>query len=273
MPTGPPDHRDVLLITTPGRGRYRAGVRTALVTGVSRRAGIGFAIAERLLADGFQVVVHHHGPHDAKQLWGADDLPTLLAGLPGLAGDVAADLAEPGAPARLVATAVELVGHLDVLVANHARSAPDGPLAEVTADILDGHWAVDTRSTILLVQALAAQHDGRPGGRAVLMTSGQGLGPMPGEVAYAAAKGALAAITPTLADELAPGILLNTVNPGPVDTGYATPEEVAATSRMFPGGVWGQLDDPARLISWLVSDEGRWVVGQVLHTEGGFRRG
>lgn len=133
-----------------------------------------------------------------------------------------------------MARAVELVGHLDVLGANHARSAPDGTLAQVTADVLDGHWAVDARSVVLLVQALAAQHDGRPGGRAVLLTSGQGLGPMPGEVAYAAAEGALAAITPTLADELAPGILLNTVNPGPVDTGYATGAEHAAVAARFP---------------------------------------
>lgn len=253
--------------------RYRGRVRTVLVTGVSRRAGIGFAVARRLLDDGFRVVVQHHAPHDAAQPWGADDLDAVLTGLPGLTGHLAVDLAEPDAPAGLVARAVELVGHLDVLVANHARSAPDGSLAQVTADVLDGHWAVDARSVVLLVQALAAQHDGRPGGRAVLLTSGQGLGPMPGEVAYAAAKGALAAITPTLADELAPGILLNTVNPGPVDTGYATGAEHAAVAARFPGGAWGEPDDVARLVSWLVGDEGRWMVGQVLHSEGGFRRG
>ena len=107
----------------------------------------------------------------------------------------------------------------------------------------------------------------------MLLTSGQGLGPMPGEVAYAAAKGALAAITPTLALELAPRILLNTVNPGPVDTGYATGAVHAEVAARFPGGRWGQPADTARLVSWLVGDEGRWVVGQVLHSEGGFHRG
>lgn len=243
------------------------------MTGVSRRSRIGFAIAQRLLADGFRVVVHHHGAHDAEQAWGADDLADALVALRGLAGDVGADLAEPDAPARVVAATVALVGHLDVLVANHARSAPDGTLADITAGVLDGHWAVDARSTILLVQALAAQHDGREGGRAVLMTSGQGLGPMRGELAYATAKGALAAITPTLADELVPGILLNTVNPGPMDTAYATGAAHTEVAAYFPGGRWGQPADTARLVSWLVGDEGRWVVGQVLHTEGGFRRG
>ena len=67
------------------------------------------------------------------------------------------------------------------------------------------------------------------------MTSGQDLGPMPDEVAYAASKGALASITRTLADQLADqAITLNTVNPGPVDTGYAPPDAHEAVRRHFP---------------------------------------
>jgi 3-oxoacyl-[acyl-carrier protein] reductase len=250
--------------------------RTALITGVSRRAGIGFAVARRLLHDGCRVVVHHYTPHDAQQPWGADDMSVLLAALSdhgALSGDISADLAEPDAPAQVMAAAVAALEHVDILVCNHARSAPDGPLLEMTPEVLDGHWAVDTRSTMLLVREHAIQHDGRTGGRVVLMTSGQDLGPMSGEVAYAAAKGALSAVTATLAHELAPlGILLNTINPGPVDTGYASAAEVAAVAQQFPTERWGQPDDPARLVAWLVSDQGRWVVGQVLHTEGGFRR-
>ena len=101
--------------------------------------------------------------------------------------------------------------------------------------MLDAHWAVNTRASLLLAQAFAAQHDGREGGRIVLMTSGQNLGPMPGEIAYATSKGALAAITLTLADELADrGITVNCVNPGPVDTGWATPELFAAVGTGCP---------------------------------------
>ncbi|MFF0526220.1 SDR family NAD(P)-dependent oxidoreductase [Actinomadura nitritigenes] len=62
--------------------------------------------------------------------------------------------------------------------------------------MLDAHWAVNTRSTILLTQAFAAQHDGRAGGRVVFLTSGQDPGPMRDEVAYAAAKGTLSSVTP-----------------------------------------------------------------------------
>lgn len=173
----------------------------------------------------------------------------------------------------VVERAVDEFGHVDVLVCNHARSGGDGALGELTAEMLDAHWAVNTRSSLLLAQAFAAQHDGRPGGWVVLMTSGQGLGPMPGEVAYAASKAALAGITVTLADQLADaGVTLNTVNPGPVDTGYLTPEIAAQVAPMFPLGRRGEPDDPARLVEWLVSDEGRWMTGQVLHTEGGFAR-
>lgn len=184
-----------------------------------------------------------------------------------------ADLAEPDAPARLVRAAVDAFGHLDILVCNHALSGDDGPLEALDAAMLDKHWAVNTRSAILLAQAFAAQHDGRPGGRIVFMTSGQDLGPMRDEVAYAAAKGALASVTRTLADHLADRtITVNTVNPGPVDTGYATPELHEAVRRRFPQGRWGTPDDPARLVAWLVTDEAAWITGQVIHSEGGFRR-
>jgi 3-oxoacyl-[acyl-carrier protein] reductase len=139
--------------------------------------------------------------------------------------------------------------------------------------MLDAHWAVNTRSAILLAQAFAAQHDGRPGGRVVFMTSGQDLGPMADEVAYAASKGALASITRTLADQLADrAITVNAVNPGPVDTGYASPEAHEAVRRHFPQQRWGGPDDPARLIAWLATDESAWVTGQVINCEGGFRR-
>ncbi|MGH3537560.1 MAG: SDR family oxidoreductase, partial [Pseudonocardiaceae bacterium] len=104
-------------------------------------------------------------------------------------------------------------------------------------------------------------------------TSGQDLGPMRGEVAYAASKGALASIARTLADHLADqSITLNTINPGPVDTGYAPLEVRDALRHRFPQARWGVPDDPARLIAWLATDDAAWVTGQTINTEGGFRR-
>ncbi|MDQ3788771.1 MAG: SDR family oxidoreductase [Actinomycetota bacterium] len=248
--------------------------RVALVTGASRRAGIGYAVCRRLAAYGASVYVHHYSPHDAEQPWGADDVTEVVAGVRAVASAPVAhgsvDLADPDGPAALVDAAVAALGPLDVVVCNQAMSGSDGPLSSQTAAMLDAHWAVNARASILLAKAFAAQ--GRPG-RVVFLTSGQNEGPMPGEVAYAASKGALWSITATLADELADqGITVNTVNPGPVDTGYASEEARAAVATRFPGGRWGEPDDPARLIAWLTTDEARWITGQVLNTEGGFRR-
>jgi 3-oxoacyl-[acyl-carrier protein] reductase len=262
--------------------------RVAVVTGVSRRAGIGYAVARRLAALGASLFLHHYAPHDRAQPWGADPGGTeaVLRGVTEALADDAArvlhqevDLADPAAPAALIETAAAAFEHLDILVCNHARSGDDGPLGTLTAAMLDTHWAANTRSSILLAQAFAAVRGagemggGRPGGRIVFMTSGQDLGPMTPEVAYAASKGALASITRTLADHLADqAITLNAVNPGPVDTGYATPEARESVRRRFPQRRWGTPDDPARLIAWLVTDEAAWVTGQVINSEGGFRR-
>ncbi len=144
--------------------------------------------------------------------------------------------------------------------------------------MLDTHWAVDTRSVILLVQAYArlraALPPRTPGGRVMMMTSGQDIaGGMPGELAYALQKGALASVTRSLATALAEhAVTVNTVNPGPVDTDYMTGADYEAVAARFPAGRWGMPDDPARLIAWLATDEGEWVTGQVIDSEGGFRR-
>jgi len=265
----------------PSPSRPLAG-RVAIVTGVSRRVGIGLAVARRLAALGAGLFVTSWAAHDREQPWGADPggVAAVLAELgsgdasspAGRVGHLEADFLDPGAPDRVMAAAVEAFGHVDILVCNHARSSLGG-LGQLTAAELDATFAVNTRAVLLLVQAFAAQHDGRPGGRVVLFTSGQHLHPMPGELAYAASKGALLQVTASLADALADrGITVNTINPGPTDTGYvdqATRERVAT---MFPAGRWGAPDDAARLVAWLCTDDAAWVTGQVVNSEGGFRR-
>jgi 3-oxoacyl-[acyl-carrier protein] reductase len=259
--------------------------RTALVTGVSRRQGIGFATATRLLQAGASVAIQHWSPHDAEQPWGADDIVTLVAELKAQASegarvvDISANFAEDDAPAALVTHAADALGHLDILVCNQAVSGHDGTLLEIGVSDLELHWRVNARATLLMTQSYASQHDGRPGGRVVWLTSGQQLGPMPDEIAYAASKAALAGVTASVAaDLIRRGIGLNTINPGPVNTGYLDEgvlldaDRLAAIRDRFPLGRFGEPDDPARLIAWLVSDEAVWVVGQVISTEGGFER-
>ena len=251
--------------------------RVALVTGVSRRGGIGFAIAQRLLADGAAVLVHSWAPHDAEHPWGADPegVDALVADLAPAdrVGHLAADFLDPDAPAVAVRAAIERFGTLDIVVANHARSS-SGSLDDVTAAELDATWAVNARASLLLVQAFAAAHDDtRPGGRVVLFTSGQHLGPMARVLPYAVSKGAIHQMTPSLADHLAGrGITVNCVNPGPTDTGWAEPILHVEVAELMPSGRWGTPTDAANLVAFLVSDEGGWITGQVIDSEGGFRR-
>jgi 3-oxoacyl-[acyl-carrier protein] reductase len=252
--------------------------RTALVTGASRRRGIGFAVAARLAELGASVVLHHHSPHDRQQYGSADDISALIDELsrrlrPGARiAAVAGDLSTPDGPRAVLAAAASALGHLDILVCNQAHGGDAVSLRTATVDAFDTHWRVNARATLLLTQAFAEQHDGRRGGRVVWMTSGQQLGPMSDNLAYAVSKAALAGATASVAAELADaGILLNTVNPGPVNTGYLDDAPAALLDR-FPAGRLGRPDDPARLIGWLVSDEGEWMVGQLLSSEGGFRR-
>ncbi len=249
--------------------------RVALVTGVSRRKGIGFAVADRLASMGADVFCHAFMPYDAEQPWGADSggLEALQEALQRHGTRIEfmqADFADPNAPVQVVAAAARALGHIDILVANHAYST-SGTLEELTAADIDAHLLVNVRATLLLVKEFAAQHeDTRQGGRVVLFTSGQHLQPMPGELAYIASKGALHQLTTSLAVHLAPRrITVNTLDPGATDTGWATPEVYEAVRFAHPQRRWGTPQDAARLIAWLVTDDAAWITGQIINSRGG----
>ncbi len=253
-------------------------LRVAVVTGVSRRQGIGFAITQRLLADGLSVLIHSFAPHDADQPWAPapDEVDAVIKELGGLGNrldHIEADFAAADTPRRVINYAVDRFGGIDVLVVNHARSAM-GRLNEVTAEELDLAWAVNARATVLLVQAFAEHHtDSRPDGRVLLFTSGQHLEPMADELPYAISKGAVHQMTASLADALADrSITVNAINSGPVDTGWPTDDFRARLRPAFPAGRWGKPQDIAKVVSWLVSPDSGWITGQVIDAEGGFRR-
>jgi 3-oxoacyl-[acyl-carrier protein] reductase len=253
----------------------RLAGRCALVTGVSRRKGIGFATSNLLASLGADVFIHSFEDFDRSQPWGADTegiagLCETLRGHEVRIKHQKADLAKPEAPSELIDAAVRCFGHLDILIANHAYSVNQG-LEELTAPEIDRHLQVNVRASLLLTREFAAQHDGRKGGRVILFTSGQHRDPMPSELAYCASKGALRELTLSLSHHLAPrGITVNTVNPGPTDTGWASPEIHDAVLQRMPRGRWGEPDDIARLIAFLVSDAGRWITGQAIDSTGGF---
>lgn len=245
--------------------------RVALVTGVSRAAGIAVTVARRLHERGATVHASGWPPHDEEMPWGAvppADLPFAVH---------RHDLERRDTPRALVDEVVAAHGRIDIVVAAHARSSAGG-LADVDAVELDRCWAVNVRSIVLLAQALGDRHvaaprEGPPVGRLLWFTSGQHRGPMDGEVAYAVSKGALHQMAATIDRALAPSrVIANCVNPGPVDTGYvdgAVHDEIAAR---FPDGRWGSPHDVANLVDFLVADTGAWIRGQVIDSEGGFSR-
>jgi 3-oxoacyl-[acyl-carrier protein] reductase len=248
--------------------------RVALITGCSRKRGIGFATAKRLAEMGADLFLQAFTPYDASQPWGADPegIQAIVDELRLLGRRVEyleADFLEPEAPMQVMRAAVQNFGHVDILVVNHAYST-NGWLEELTAEHIDKHLLINVRASLLLIKAFAIQHDGRPGGRVTLLTSGQHLGPMPGELAYIASKGALHQLTQSLSAYLVRrGITVNTVNPGATDTGWALPELYDEVLKANPQGRWGQPEDAARLIAWLATDEARWITGQVINSTGG----
>jgi 3-oxoacyl-[acyl-carrier protein] reductase len=252
--------------------------RVVVVTGVSRPVGIGFAIAKRLLDQGASVFAQSWTPYDQTQPHGSDPggMQAALEALGGPRDSLAhteLDLGLASSPHELISEARHRFGHIDAVVVNHARGSEQS-LEEVTAEELDATWAVNARASVLLTQAFAAQHDdSRPGGRVVLFTSGQHLGPMSREIPYAISKGAIHQMTWSLADALADrGITVNAVNPGPTDTGWATEALTEQVARAFPSGRWGTPAQVAAVVVWLVSDDAATITGQVINAEAGFRR-
>jgi 3-oxoacyl-[acyl-carrier protein] reductase len=145
--------------------------RTALVTGVSRRQGIGFAIARRLLADPHnRVFAHSFSPYDATEPWDADPggIAAVLQELGGGRDRLAhreEDLADPEAPSRLLEAATASLGAVDTLVRNHARSQT-GTLDALAPEALDATWAINVRVASArpgLRRAVPAAPGRRPG--------------------------------------------------------------------------------------------------------------
>jgi glucose 1-dehydrogenase len=215
--------------------------RVALVTGAN--TGIGWAIAHRLQEDGLTVVFHSR--EDDEKLSGETHR-------------VLGDLSDAATPERLVREAVEKLGRLDVLV-NNAGVTVNKPALELTAEDFDRIFAVDVRAAFLL--AVAAAKEMRPrGGVIVNVTSVHEHVPRPGFALYAPAKAALGMITRSLALELGPDqIRVVSVAPGAIATERNT--EADDLSREIPLGRPGKPEEVAGLVSYLVSDEARYVSG------------
>ena len=239
----------------------------ALVTGAGRLDSIGAGIVQRLAADGWDLALSYWRPPDAPTSEAAD--PEKLADMARDAGATVVllpgDLTDPAEPDRLVAAAVAALGPLRGLVLSHGESR-DSSILDTTVESFDRHMIINARASWQLIAAFARQADDQ-GGAIVALTSDDTAWNLP----YGASKGALDRIVIAAARELGEhGIRANVVNPGPVDTGWMNDEIRANLTRRQPTGRLGTPTDVARLIAFLLSDEGEWTTGQLIHTDGGF---
>ena len=247
--------------------------RVAIVTGASRRQGIGAAVCRMLASHGADIMFTHWQTYDAAQPYGDDPdgpaaLQDELRSLGVRAEGVAVDLANPTAPGRVLDAAEERLGPPMILVNNAAHSVNDD-YRTLDAASLDAHYAVNVRATVLLSVTFARRYCGRPGGRIISLSSGQGVGPMPAELSYATTKGAIEAFTASLAPDVAAlGITVNAIDPGATDTGWMTDDLKAQLCNDLGFGRIGLPADAARLILFLASDAGGWITGQTIHSRG-----
>ena len=249
----------------------------AIVTGASKRGAIGAAICRALAAQGHDILFTHWRAADEEMGWGSDpDGPVALAeelrSMGGRVDDLSVDQSRPEAAREIVDACVERLGPPTVLI-NNAAYSTHHPWQTLDAATLDAHYAVNVRGMALLSVEFAKSWTGGEGGRIVNLTSGQSQGPMLGELAYVASKGAVEAFTLSFSAEVAPlGIAVNAVDPGPTDSGWMTDELREALRPKFGMGRIGQPADVARLVAFLASGEAGWITGQVIHSEGGFLR-
>ena len=225
-----------------------------VVTGASR--GIGRAVAERLLADGRDVVCV---ARDAAALAGIEDGA-------GHAHPLARDLWRDGA--GLVAAAADLAGGaIDGLV-HAAGVARHAPLEDITRAQIEEMHALHVVVPLELVRELAAQTDA---GSVVQVASTLGLRPAAGRIAYAASKAAQISTTRSLALELAPrGIRVNAVAPGVVGTDMVAGLDLAALGALHPLGI-GAPEDVAGAVCYLL--DAAWATGTILTLDGGLTAG
>jgi 3-oxoacyl-[acyl-carrier protein] reductase len=244
--------------------------RTALITGVGRRRGIGAALAAGLAADGWNLLLSYWRPYDERTglAAGQDDPQAIAEDLVRLGVEVElapADLADPAGAQALMERAIRRFGELDALVLSHCESVDSG-LLDTSVESFDRHYAVNVRGSWLLLAAFARQLPTR-GGAVLALTSDHTVGNLP----YGATKAALDRLVLAAAHELANrGLRANVINPGPIDTGWMTAELREQLTAMQPGGRLGTPEDIANLVRFLLSDQGQWINGQLIHSDGGF---
>lgn len=236
---------------------------TVLVTGASK--GIGRAIALKLAADGFAVVVHYHGDQQGAQVTLND-----IVALGGNGRLIQFDIGDREQCRERLEADIELHGAYYGVVCN-AGIVRDGAFPALT----DGEWDDVIHTNLdgfynLLKPCIMPMIGLRRGGRIVTLSSVSGIMGNRGQVNYSASKAGLIGATKALALELAKRrITVNCVAPGLIDTGMVSPEVESEALKMIPLKRMGQAEEVAGLVSYLMSDIAGYVTRQVISINGG----
>jgi NAD(P)-dependent dehydrogenase (short-subunit alcohol dehydrogenase family) len=245
---------------------FRLEGRTALVTGASR--GIGAAAARALDRAGARVGLVARS---------RDGLHTTAGQLHHEPIILDSDLGDASAPSAVARWALRELGHVDILV-NNAAVAARLATVETNAALIDELLSVNVRAPLLLIGALIPSMMERRTGSIINLSSVSGLVGTPRRAAYAASKGALDAMTRSLAIELGPlGIRVNSVAPGVVDTAlWAKNKAIAGVvetiTNQTPLRRWATPEDVADVITFLASDAARFITGETISVDGGMAR-
>ena len=251
--------------------------KIAIVTGTSRMKGLGKAICLELAKNGFDIFFTYWRNYDKETPWNIEDNePDLIQKEIENTGvqceKMELDLMSNDSVKVLFNEVEKRLGSPTVLV-NNATYSTQTSIFDITADEIDKHYFVNLRATTLLCAEFVKRLRGDKNGRIINITSGQSLSVMSGEVAYAITKGAIETLTKMIYQDLAKkGITINAVNPGLTDTGWMDETQKEMFKDRFPMGRFGQPEDAARLIAFLVSENAEWITGQIIHSEGGFVR-
>jgi 3-oxoacyl-[acyl-carrier protein] reductase len=243
--------------------------KVALVTGASK--GIGAAIAKELAAQGAAVVVNYSSSKE-----GADKVVAEIIKGGGRAVAVGASVAKPAEVVSLLAETKKAFGRLDILV-NNAGVYEGAPLEGITPEHFHRHFDLNVLGLLLTTQAAVKQF-GPDGGSIVNVSSVVSTLGIPGLSVYSATKGAVDAITRSLAAELGPRqIRVNAVRPGMVETeglhasGIAASDMRKVVEAQTPLRRIGQPQDIATMTVFLASPDSSWITGETLVVSGGYR--
>ena len=243
--------------------------KVAVVTGASK--GIGADIAKHFAAEGAAVVVNYSSSKE-----GADRVVDEITKRGGKAVAVQANVARKAEVERLFSAAKKAFGKVDILV-NNAGVYDWSPIEEITEEQFHKHFDVNVLGLLLATQEAVKQFDSAGGNIINISSTVTSITP-PNSSVYTGTKGAVDAITRTLAKELGPrNIRVNAINPGLVETegviaaGFNEGELRKGIEAQTPLGRIGQPDDIAPAAVFLASSEARYITGETLRIAGGLR--